>query len=43
MRLKLLLPQVEPDVFQKPSVCPYAKCGGQHFHLRQEVTKAVFF
>jgi hypothetical protein len=41
MRLKLLLPQVEPDVFQEPSVCPYAQCGGRHFHLRQEVSKAV--
>jgi hypothetical protein len=41
MRLKLLLPQVEPDVFQEPSVCPYAKCGGQHFHFRQDVSKAV--
>jgi transposase-like protein len=41
MRLKLLLPQVEPDVFQEPSVCPYPKCGGQRFHLRQEVCKAV--
>lgn len=41
MRLKLLLPQVEPDVFQEPSVCPYPKCGGQRFHLRQEVAKAV--
>ena len=41
MRLKLLLPQVEPDIFQEPSVCPYAQCGGQHFHLRQEVSKAV--
>ena len=41
MRLKLLLPQVEPDVFQEPRVCPYAQCGGQHFHLWQEVSKAV--
>jgi len=41
MRLKLLLPQVEPDVFQEPRVCPYGQCGGRHFHLRQEVSKAV--
>jgi hypothetical protein len=41
MRLKLLLPQVEPDVFPEPRVCPYAQCGGKRFHLRQEVSKAV--
>jgi hypothetical protein len=41
MRLKLLLPRVEPSEFEEPSVCPYEKCGGQHFHLRQEVRKAV--
>jgi hypothetical protein len=41
MRLKLLLPSVEPSMFEEPSVCPYAKCGGQHFHLRQEVPKPV--
>jgi hypothetical protein len=32
---------VEPNVFHQPGVCPYAKCGGQRFHLRQEVRKAV--
>jgi len=41
MRLKLLLPQVAPDGFQAPSVCPYAQCGGRHMQLRQEVAKAV--
>jgi hypothetical protein len=41
MRLKLLLPQVEPSVFEEPSVCPYDKCGGKQFHLRQEVRKPV--
>ena len=41
MRLKLLLPRVEPSEFEEPSVCPYEKCGGQHFHLRQAVRKAV--
>ena len=40
MRLKLLLPRVEPDVFEEPTVCPYG-CGSQQFHLRQEVGKAV--
>jgi transposase-like protein len=41
MRLKLLLPSVEPKVFEEPSVCPYPKCGGQHFHFMQVVVKPV--
>ncbi len=41
MRLKLLLPRVEPSVFEEPRVCPYEKCNGKRFHLRQEVGKAV--
>jgi transposase-like protein len=41
MRLKLLLPKVEPGVFEEPRVCPNQKCGGKQFHLRQEVPKAV--
>jgi hypothetical protein len=40
MRLKLLLPKVEPNVFEEPTLCPYG-CGGQRFHLRQEVGKPV--
>ena len=41
MRLKLLLPSVEPSAYAEPSVCPYEKCGGRHFHLMQEVPKPV--
>jgi hypothetical protein len=41
MRLKLLLPVVEPEVFAEPSECPYADCGGHQFHLMQEVPKPV--
>lgn len=41
MRLKLLLPKVEPGMFEEPRVCPNQKCGGQQFHLRQEVRKPV--
>jgi hypothetical protein len=41
MRLKLLLPRVEPSEFEEPGVCPNAKCGGKRFHLRQEVRKPV--
>jgi hypothetical protein len=40
MRLKLLLPRVEPDVYAEPTECPYG-CGGKRFHLRQEVGKPV--
>ena len=40
MRLKLLLPKVEPNVFNEPTRCPYG-CGGKRFHLRQEVDKPV--
>ena len=41
MRLKLLLPKVEPDVYREPEVCPYAGCQGRCFHLRQRVRKPV--
>ncbi len=41
MRLKLLLPQVEPSGYEEPKHCPNAKCGGQQFYLRQEVRKPV--
>jgi hypothetical protein len=41
MRLKLLLPRVEPSEFEEPSVCQKANCGGKRFHLRQEVRKPV--
>ena len=40
MRLKLLLPRVEPDMFEEPALCPYG-CGGKRFHLRQVVDKPV--
>lgn len=41
MRLKLLLPRVDPSCYPTLQVCPYAGCGGQHFHLRQAVRKPV--
>ena len=41
MRLKLLLPRVEPDLYHEPTVCPYEGCGGRRFHLRQECRKPV--
>jgi len=41
MRLNLLLPRVEPDVYQEPKACPYHGCRGKRFHLRQEVRKPL--
>ena len=40
MRLKLILPVVEAETYDRPGSCPYA-CGGEAFHLRQEVRKQV--
>jgi hypothetical protein len=41
MRLKLLLPTVEPERWTEPSVCPRAGCGGRHFQLRQTLPKPL--
>ena len=41
MRLKLILPVVNPSEYQKVEQCPYPHCGGKHFKLHQEVDKAV--
>jgi len=41
MRLNLILPVVNPEQMTKPEKCPYKKCGGKHFKIRQEVKKAV--
>ena len=41
MRLNLILPVVNPDQIEEPGKCPYKKCGGKHFKLRQEVKKAI--
>ena len=40
MRLKLILPVVDVETYEKPEECPYG-CGGREFWLRQEVQKAV--
>ncbi len=39
MRLKLILPVVEPDVYQAPERCPICSC--KRFYLFQEVKKNV--
>ena len=41
MRLNLILPVVNPDQIKEPEKCPYGKCGGKHFHLRQGVKKSI--
>jgi len=41
MRLKLLLPKVEPEVYQEPVGCPCPGCQGRRFHLRQTVHKPL--
>lgn len=40
MRLKLILPVVDVEKYEKPEVCPYG-CGGKEFWLRQVVGKPV--
>jgi transposase-like protein len=41
MRLKLLLPEVNPDRFETPKQCARKGCKGKRFYPRQEVEKAV--
>src|SRR5713101_9012490 len=41
MRLELLLPPIDPEDWQAPRLCPYARCGGRHFRLHQVVSKPV--
>ena len=41
MRLRIVLPKVNPEAIAVPTRCGYAGCGGRKFHLRQEVAKAL--
>jgi transposase-like protein len=41
MRLKLILPKVEPTKFEFPKNCPQQGCAGIRFIPRQEVSKAI--
>ena len=41
MRLELILPQVNPEEFKMPLVCPYKGCQCRHFEHHQEVDKPV--
>lgn len=41
MRLKLLLPDVDPKKFETPKECLQAGCHGKRFYARQEVSKRI--
>lgn len=41
MRLKLLLPDVDPLKFEAPKQCPQEGCHGKRFYPRQEVKKRI--
>jgi transposase-like protein len=41
MRLRIRLPEVRPDEYQVPQVCPYG-CGGRYFALHQRWPKRVW-
>ena len=41
MRLELILPQVNPEEFKMPLVCPHKGCQCRHFEHHQEVDKPV--
>jgi hypothetical protein len=38
MRLELILPQVNPEEFKRPLVCPHSDCQCRHFEHHQEMT-----
>src|SRR2546421_4053997 len=41
MRLRIMLPKVNPKAIAVPSTCKYAGCSRRKFHLRQEVAKPL--
>jgi hypothetical protein len=41
MRLSLILPPVQPEVYPAVETCPYAGCGGRHFQHWQAVPKPL--
>ena len=41
MRLRIVLPKVNPEAITVPTRCVYAGCSGRKFHLRQDVAKAL--
>jgi hypothetical protein len=41
MRLRLILPPVQPEIYPAVETCLYAGCGGRHFQHWQTVTKPL--
>lgn len=41
MRLLVIPPPVQPEIFPEPRGCPHADCGSQHVQFRQAVRKPV--
>jgi hypothetical protein len=41
MRLRILLPKVNPEAIEVPTRCAYAGCSGSKFYLRQEGVKPL--
>ena len=41
MRLTLILPPVQPEVYPQVATCPYAGCGGRHVQHWQTVVKPL--
>ncbi len=41
MRLRIVLPKVNPEAITAPTRCVYEGCGGKKFHLRQQVVKPL--
>jgi transposase-like protein len=41
MRLRIVLPKVNPEAISVPTRCIAADCGGRKFYLRQEVSKSL--
>lgn len=41
MRLRIVLPKVNPEAISVPTRCIAADCGGRRFYLRQEVSKSL--
>jgi hypothetical protein len=41
MRLQLVLPRVEPNMMNLPSVCPYEDCQDRHFRNHHGIDKPL--
>ncbi len=41
MRLRILLPKVNPETITVPTSCAYTGCGGRKSRLHQEVAKPL--